>query len=553
LKKIVALALFCLLVAGCSQAAEPGNLDATKPLSQEQEEVVGNAEDDPEVTDDANPRPKVDFSSKAADPESCKIMENSNIYPAGTPVFDYTGRDEIKGDYKGNPAAFPFRPTVLPTSGELLVIMLKSEWADLPGTDDDSEYYERNARTLEDFWSMATEGKLKVTVEIVDRWFTLAGSYLDFQLTPEDEAQRADTRPKKQALWDAIVDASDELVDFTKVDVVLPAFPRGATVSREGPHDFNFDWNAAMYTEEGAIYDIAAAGDGFINFGDVWFYYAHEMGHMLGIQHMGADYLGAIEAEYRAPWIVNGMAGFDVMGNQDGAIKTLSSWHRWLAGWLDDSQVRCLQSTQIEEEYFELFPINEIGAPLEALVINLDETMNVVVESRRWDARFDRNIVHSRDGIIVYTVDAMLGPAQSNMKLISPRDITKILDVQGKFHREELDGNLCQGDTVRIADLVIEATWVGDATDVVKVSRSDSWIDPRQDMLAKGEFNQISNGCVFGELEDLFYLEKVDPEWLDTKRGLRSSYWSEMGYIPLPESRASSGKENESDESSSQG
>lgn len=538
MKKLLAAIAFVsfLVLAGCGSPTELGEVSASITDSQEMQSAGPESEKTEQVDD--NPRPNLELSNMSSDSEICKIKENSSIYPVGTPVGDYLGEGEIKGRYLSNAAAFPFRPTTLPITDELNVLLLPIQWSDLPGTDQDWDYYRRNGNILEEFWWMASEGKFKVTVEQPANWFSLEGSYLDFQLSQEDEGQNQAFRPKKQQLYDAIVAASDDFIDYSKFDVILPAFPRAATVSHGGPHEFNFNWNAAFYTDEGDIYDIAGAGDGFINFGDVWFYYAHEMGHMLGFQHMGADYLQNLEAEYRAPWIVNGMAGFDVMGNQDGAVKTLSSWHRWLAGWLDDRQVRCLQAEQVQEEYFELFPINEVDGPLEALIINVDETLNVVVESRRWDERFDRNIVHSRDGIIVYTVDALLGAAQSNMKLVSPRDISKILDVQGKFHREELDGNLCQGNVVRIANLEIEATWVGDDSDIVRVSRTDTWADPRQDMLRQGEFNQISDGCVFGELEDMYYLEEVDPEWLDVKRGLRESYWSEMGYIPLPESRA---------------
>ena len=102
-----------------------------------------------------------------------------------------------------------------------------------------------------------------------------------------------------------------------------------------------------MYTDEGNIYDIMGAGNWFIDhleYGGPWFYYVHEVGNMLGFVNLPDD-KSILEQAFEWQeywWQQNGTNGLDVMGNQDGAVKTIGSWLRWLAGWLSDDQVICV-------------------------------------------------------------------------------------------------------------------------------------------------------------------------------------------------------------------
>ncbi|MCF8528862.1 MAG: hypothetical protein K9G13_05495 [Aquiluna sp.] len=440
-----------------------------------------------------------EISQLGENPEVCKLKENSRMRQPGMPNPDFSGRDEIQGLYSSNATGFPFSPTSLPVQGEIEVQMVLVDWADLQGSAKEYAFYKTNADMLSDFYYMASEGKLKVKVTLSPTWLRIPGSYKDLAMTVEEEGQRFTARPKKQDLYDAVVEASDPVIDYSNVDVVLPAWPRGKTVSEQGPHEFNFDWNAAMYTDEGTIYNIAGAGDWHINHTEYsagpWLYYVHEMGHMIGVQHIPNEDLGN-----DAPrWLKNPIDGFDIMGNQDGAVKTISSWLRWLAGWLDDDQVVCLTEESISDEYFKLQPLNEISGAVEAVVIKLSESAAVVVESRRFDKRYDRKIPHSRDGLVVYLVDTTKAAAQGSMSLLSPRDITKYVEVKHWRSSQEIDGNFCQGDSVDVSWLHIEAAAIQDGGDYVRISRNDTWTDPEPpEAGSAGVVNTVkaSDGCV---------------------------------------------------------
>ena len=501
MKRLFAIAVSSLFVlTGCAAGSELDEVSSAIQGSQEVQE-----EEDQPQTPEPESLPTFELSSLREDPGVCKIEENSRMRQPGEPVPDHSAEREIRnGKYAGNATAFPFSPTTLPIYGNLHVSVIPVDWEDSQGNADDMARYKRELQTLVDFWYMVSEGKLNLILDMPEEWFRIPGSVVDYQLTEEDEGQRYETRPKKQLLYDAIIAASDPSMDFSRTEVAIPIWPTGKTVSFDGgPHEFNFDWNAYMKTDEGNIYDIAGAGDWFLDhpeYGGPWFYWAHEMGHMLGFVHLpyeGDAYNDLDWKEYF--WQQNGMNGFDVMGNQDGAIKTIGSWLRWMAGWVSDSQVICLTETMIADEIFALNHLNEIGVETKAVVVKLSDTKVVVIESRRWDDRFDRQIAHSRDGLVAYVVDATKAASENSQLLISPRDITKWVEVNHWRGSEELDANFCEGDSAQVANLRIEALSLQDGTDYLRLTKVDDYVDPSGPPVGStvGSKNRIENGCVF--------------------------------------------------------
>jgi len=404
------------------------------------------------------------------DSNICKIEENSRARKIGDPVPNFLGEADIRGRYEGNATAFPFAPTALPIMGEIDVALIYVDWADNPGNKIDYDYYQEQVKFFDDFYWMASENKLEMKVQTSDKWFRIDGSYEDFTLTFEEEAQRGEA-PKKQVFYDAAVAASDPEFDFTDIEIVFFAFPRGKSVFfHGGPHEFNFDWNGYLKTEERDIYDTTAPGDWFLNsVGDEppWVNYVHEVGHMLGIPHQANE---DNQREDRL-WLQNPINGYEIMANQGGATRTMSSWLRWLAGWLDDEQVACTTKATIEDEFYELTPINNVSGEKESLVIQLSDTKALVVESRRFDTYFDRPSPNNKNGLLVYTVDATKGSAQGNQALLSPRDITKYLVEPMWRTSSELDAMFFQGDSVVFEGIKIEAYSIGKNSDVVRVTK----------------------------------------------------------------------------------
>jgi len=142
------------------------------------------------------------------------------------------------------------------------------------------------------------------------------------------------------------------------------------------------------------------------------------------------------------------------MANQDAGTQGLSAWMKWLQGWLDDSQVTCIDATTINKEFYRLDEANIVGGENEMLVIRLSDTQALIVESRRWDSRFDLPIAHSRDGVNVYLVDVTRGHWQGPLRLLSPRDITQYLSQENVWPDwRVLDVILFEGDSVEMGGI----------------------------------------------------------------------------------------------------
>lgn len=502
MRKFIGISAVLFLLAGCS-VTNVSDLAAEGCLENSSSELCGDnptnaASEEPE----AESLPVFELSTLREDPEVCKIQEDSRMRSPGMEASDYGDTKNIVGNYSGNATAFPFNPTVLPANGEINVSMVFVDWEDSQGTADDYKFFKEQAKLFEDFYWMASEHKLKINLTFSDSWFRIPGSYKDFLIDEAGQAQRGEA-PLKQVFYDAAVEASDPETDYSNTDLVFFSVPTDKTVFEDGgPHEFNFDWNGFLDTKEGKIYNIAAPGDWWLDhveYGGPWLFYVHETGHMIGIPHQASE-----DPEFRDEsldfrtihWLQNPINGYEIMGNQDGPTKTISSWLRWLAGWLDDNQVICVTEDSIEDEYFELHPINEVNGKTESLVIKLSDTLAVVVESRRFDPMFDYKIPHSRDGIIAYTVDATKATAQGNMALLSPRDITKWLEVNHWRSSETLDANFCEGDSVNVGWLNIEAVSVQDRVDYVRVKKTDEWVDPEAPRGVTGAKNGTVTSCI---------------------------------------------------------
>jgi hypothetical protein len=165
------------------------------------------------------------------------------------------------------------------------------------------------------------------------------------------------------------------------------------------------------------------------------------------------------------------MYGHDIMDNQDAGSRSISGWLKWVQGWLDDSQVSCLQASDVNKEYYQLSSANIVGAKNELIIVKLSDTKLLAIESTRWDSRFDLRTNHNVDGVIVYTVDTTLGHHEGPLKLLSPRDITKYLSDSHIWPDwRVLDVVLLQGDSVSFGGITVKIEKSYSGKDIISIS-----------------------------------------------------------------------------------
>ena len=440
-----------LLVAGCAETDTPSPSTGQQVVDQDSAATLPSEQE--------SNTPNIELTTEWLDPEFCKIEELSEWRHERVPAGQV---------FKGNATAFPFNPTALPFTGELNVAMVFIDWEDLRGTSAEQSYYLEQAQLFQDFYAMASENTLDVVIHPSSEWFTIPESYRGFVTEPEDEAQRGEA-PKKQVFYDAAVAASDASFDYSDMDVVFFGIPTGPQVFANGLHEFNIDYNGFLRTNEGDIFDIAVAGDWFLDSrGDEppWVYYVHEVGHMIGIQHLANE---DDQTEDRM-WVRNPMNGYDIMANQGGASRTLSAWLRWLPGWLEDEQIVCLDGESLTTGSYRIQHINAVEGNLEAVVVRLSERKALVVESRRFDPLLDRPSPNDKDGVLVYTVDGTKSAAQGSQVLLSPRDITQMIPEPMWRDQRELDAMFFPGDAIEYDGIRVEMTASDGGFDIVTLS-----------------------------------------------------------------------------------
>ena len=400
------------------------------------------------------------FSSEIVDDSICKLKEDSDprrrwadVPATGFPLNTYGATVSQFGTAK------------------VKVVFL--EWEDLRGTREDYDYHVEELTRANEFYRVVSEGKFGFDISFEQEWILVDGSYQDSYFTDEMTDAGHNSASRIQQRIDKFIAATDEKVDYSDVDVLFFGLPRAATVIESGGlHIFGDGGWVFGNTQEGTVLNIFAFGERVFNHvgqNQGWAWFAHEFGHVLKMPDLADETQGRNTPDM---YVNTPFYGFDVMANQDAGTQGLSAWMKWLQGWLDDSQVTCIDATTINKEFYKLDEANIVGGENEMLVIRLSDTQALIVESRRWDSRFDLPIAHSRDGVIVYLVDVTRGHWQGPLRLLSPRDITQYLSQENVWPDwRVLDVIMFEGDSITFDGVTVEVKQTYMYGDIVSVSR----------------------------------------------------------------------------------
>lgn len=460
LAKITPLALVAVLSAcSVSDIRETDNNLETRPGNQletdDMEPDWSDNDEEPVASEEI-----FDLEVETIEDDQCKLQQAS--YRLGPSLA----------------AHFPPKPAVLPFEGEVQVDLFLVDWKDVKGTEEDEAFHKNELEMFRDFVFMVSEGKLIFNINVHD-WTTIPGNSKDHYVTSRNSGGNAkDSESVLQPMLDHWIEQIDPKFDFTDTDMVLFGVPTASDAMETGAYGFGQSkergYGAKVVTEERIIRDWIAAGDWFIDNPPQppWIFYAHEWGHMVGLADYRDQEKQFLPDEEYQKYLANPMGSYEVMDNQGGPFRTFTSWVRWINGWLDDDQVTCVLGDEVSNEVYELKFLNSVGVAPKALVIKLSDTNAIVVESRRWDEKFDVPIVNNGDGVVVYSVDANKGHLEGGLRLLSPRDISVYLEEPNTFPDfRMLDAIMLPGDSVTVEGLTIEMVDLGFERDVVRLSK----------------------------------------------------------------------------------
>ena len=300
------------------------------------------------------------------------------------------------------------------------------------GTKSPKELNQNKTASVEKFWTAQSTNPVKFEWNWSADWvrmpnsinsYSLGGSF--FQGLFNDKAYFSFARE--------IISKTDLGIDFTGVNFLFIVFPPG--VKNEEIGSFLVHTQGTYSTNEGNIFNLIMAGGDYANANT----YIHEFGHALGLTDIrDTTNVGNQKSD--------GMY-YDVMNNY--SYPELLVWHRFLLGFLETSQIHCINSTDVSTHW--LVPVASASKQVKGIVIPLSSTEAVIIESRR-AIGFDTALSSRSDlvGVVVYTLDS---------KIPYRRTPVKVAQV------------MKNNDSVNISGYKISVVESGDFGDVVKVEK----------------------------------------------------------------------------------
>jgi len=362
------------------------------------------------------------------------------------------------------------------------------DWFDHQGNPADLSTENRQVQIFMDYYEMASNGALTFTPTFAEQWYRLPESVSSYP-----QRQVSDFNPK---LAQHGINAADDDLDFSQVDMVVFIFPTDAPIPAGVPlsptehasmQAFN-DTDPAderyVASDEGWIRNYISGGMYFDDpLRPVWSYYIHEAAHMF---EMPDWYLIAANAvlgsqtppELNLDYAAGPLNVWGVMSSQDGPSRTFVAWTRWLLGWLDDDQVDCYSLEQVQTHGSfdtELLALDIYESGTKAIIIRTGQYSGLLIESRRpvfpddWLVAWETN---GRDpyGLIVYEIDATLPGAYGTLSVVTPDGHEfGYMERGSRMHQKVIDALFNVGNSATVQGIGIELIFSGNR-DVVRIS-----------------------------------------------------------------------------------
>ena len=426
-------------------------------------------------------------------------IDNENrrrIYVAGAsgdPVHDTAAQCRPRGAGGAHTTAgFPLSRDTTPSTGKVRIAVLFMDYPDAQATHTTHREASFGLSYVEEYLEAASYGRLDVELVPHHEWLRAEHSYTHY-------ADVIDVVGRSAIIWPATahaVELADDDVDFSDIDMVLHVSPSA-----------HFDSGNAHRTAEadGATLRLARVGtERRSPAGEPFFWghnAAHELVHLFGLLDLypynarAHDTTGAVPAgktRVDTWWGLMGLRSWFFAdstdprrrhtwrhsdGRSNAGYNTylepheMLAWSRWQLGWLDGSQVRCINDA---EATVSLAPIAQPDDGIAMAAVPLNAREVIVIESRRkqgydhsrdyaapdgWRTTYPRLIT---EGVLVYTVDALTQTGELPLKVAGDSGNGQVDDFPV----------LQVGESVSVSGYTITVTADNGNTHTVSISKS---------------------------------------------------------------------------------
>jgi M6 family metalloprotease-like protein len=402
------------------------------------------------------------------DPEVCKLEDVSpsrlNAISRGVPDENYiVGFPRTESPYR------------LPDA-ELKVAVIPVDFSNYKDDVDPLTIFEPAAAMMDEFYQIYTRGAVTFDWYFHDQWVTIDEPIEKFtQSEGMAAAQWSQANVSVvDKFWEYAIAAADPVVDFTDVDMVYFVMPRDQDAAQEfnlwPPHSGSYS------TEEGDIQRGFVPGSyQFRPDKSLWAFWIHETLHYFRLPDLYWHDQNSIKrSEFTLPGAIQ---GFDIMSNQDGVSKALSTWLMWLADWLEDSEVVCLDGSSALDGSVEISAVQFDDSKPKSAMIRMSDKEAIVIESRR-QTQFDveREMNRSRDGVIVYVVNTEIDNGAGLATILAPEGRTLIRMEEAAGNGDlNLDAVLYEGNFLEVGGFRIQVAQALADSDVINITKVEDW------------------------------------------------------------------------------
>jgi len=299
-----------------------------------------------------------------------------------------------------------------------------------------------------------------VTFRVPDKYFYVPVKIGDYQLlhSPSD---RAFAQTKRRELMNEVIKVVDKDIDFRGADMSILLVPAGTSI--QVIQQTVTGW---VMSDEGPVNRITAVAPDTTTLGEtrpfanlnhpIW--WIHEFYHVgLGLDDHYGD----------QRWVY-GSHGTGMWTMMSTGQTELSTWEKWLAGLLKDSQVRCAKPTESSTHW--LAPTTYKTQKEKLLVVPISSTKAIVVESMRVGG-LNYKIPVESEGALVFVLDMNQTEHGYGMEIKLPdnRNLPSQASRKSFFMS---NAAFKSGESIVIDGVKVSVVESGTFGDVIKVERA---------------------------------------------------------------------------------